>query len=322
MKNFTNFKLFGLTVIFCLGLISEASAQSRAVSGVVISGEDNLPLPGASIVVKGTTNGTVTDIDGKFALIVSGSSDLIVLSFIGFTPLEVLVGDRTVFNLTLLPDEKSLEEVIVVGYGVRKKETITGAVSTVKGKELAKSPAMNVSNSIAGRMAGVVAVNRSGEPGNDGSGIRIRGSNTLGNNEALIVIDGIPARAGGLDRINPNDIESISVLKDASAAIYGARAANGVILVTTKRGTVGKPKLTFQVDQGWSQPTVVPDLADAAQYAGMLNDLNIYGLPVNEWEAANQAFKTSGQFTRPNGTIRNAPFTPESLELYRNGTDP
>lgn len=322
MKNFTSFKLFAISVFLCVGLISESFAQSREVSGVVISGEDNLPLPGVSILIKGTTSGTVTDIDGRFKINVTDENSVLVLSFIGFEPLEMSVGGRTTFDISLLPDIKSLQEVIVVGYGQQKKETITGAVSTVKGKELIRSPAMNVSNSIAGRMAGVVAVNRSGEPGNDGSGIRIRGSNTLGNNEALIVIDGIPARAGGLDRINPNDIESISVLKDASAAIYGARAANGVILVTTKRGTVGKPKLSFQVDQGWSQPTVVPDLADAAQYAGMLNDLNIYGLPVNEWEAANQAFKTSGQFTRPNGTVRNAPFKTESLELYRNGTDP
>ena len=125
---------------------------------------------------------------------------------------------------------------MVVGYGVQKKETITGSVASVKGTELVKSPVVNLSNSIAGRMAGVVAVNRSGEPGADGSSIRIRGSNTLNNGDALIVVDGIPNRAGGLDRINPNDIESVSVLKDASAAIYGSRAANGVILITTKRG--------------------------------------------------------------------------------------
>ncbi len=315
-------KLFSLTILLCLSLFATVFAQSREVSGVVISGEDNLPLPGVSILIKGTTSGTVTDVDGRFKMNVPDENAVLVLSFIGFEAMEVLVGARTTFDIRLLPDTKSLEEVIVVGYGEQKKETITGSVATVKGKELTRSPAMNLSNSIAGRMAGVVAVNRSGEPGNDGSGIRIRGSNTLGNNEALIVIDGIPARAGGLDRLNPNDIESISVLKDASAAIYGARAANGVILVTTKRGKVGKPELTFQVDQGWTQPTQIPDLADAAQYAEMLNELDIYGLPVNEWGAANQAYKTNGQFTRPNGTVRNAPYKPESLELYRNGSDP
>jgi len=322
MRNFTNLKLFSMTLLLCLGLISTLFAQTREVSGVVISGEDNLPLPGASIVVKGTTNGTVTDIDGKFALSLSGSSDVLVLSFIGFTPLEISVGDRTLFNLTLLPDTKSLEEVIIVGYGVQKKETITGSVATVKGSELVKSPAMNLSNSIAGRMSGVVAVNRSGEPGNDGSGIRIRGSNSLGNNTALVVIDGIPARDGGLERLNPNDIESISVLKDASAAIYGSRAANGVILVTTKRGSTGAPELTFQVNQGFAQPALLPELADAAEYANALNRLNIYELPTSEWAGANEAYNTSGLYTRPNGQVRTAPYSPAQIEKYKDGSDP
>ncbi|WP_339866826.1 TonB-dependent receptor [uncultured Algoriphagus sp.] len=311
-----------MTLIFCLGLISSAFAQTQEVSGVIISGEDNLPLPGASVLVKGTTNGTVTDMDGKFTLNVSGPTDVLVISFIGFTPMEVEVGSKTVFDLTLLPDTKSLEEVIVVGYGEQKKETITGSVATVKGKELTKSPAMNLSNSIAGRMAGVVAVTRGGEPGYDGAGIRIRGSNTLGNNDALIVIDGIPARAGGLDRLNPNDIESISVLKDASAAIYGSRAANGVILVTTKRGGTGAPELTFQVNQGWAQPALLPQLANAAEYANALNELNIYELPTEEWAAANEAYKQNGEYTRPGGQVRSAPYTPEEIELYRNGSDP
>jgi TonB-linked SusC/RagA family outer membrane protein len=315
-------KLFSLTIFLCLSLVATAFAQTREVSGIVISGEDNLPLPGVSVLIKGTTSGTVTDVDGRFKINVAEQNAVLILSFIGFESLEVPIGNSSTFDLVLKPDMKSLEEVIVVGYGEQKKETITGAVASVKGRELAKSPAVNLSNSIAGRMPGVTAVNRSGEPGNDGSNIRIRGSNTLGNNDALIVIDGVPARAGGLDRLNPNDIESISVLKDASAAIYGSRAANGVILVTTKRGLNGKPELSFQVNQGWAQPTVVPDLANAAQYAGMLNDLDIYGLPVSEWNAANQAYKESGTYTRPNGQIRNAPYKPNELELYRNGSDP
>ncbi|GAA0877769.1 TonB-dependent receptor [Algoriphagus jejuensis] len=299
-----------------------AQAQTREVSGVVISGEDNLPLPGVSILLKGSTSGTVTDVDGKFKIAVDSDQSVLVFSFIGFTTHELVVGAQSVFDVRLAPDTKSLEEVIVVGYGEQKKETITGAVATVKGGELAKSPSVNLSNSIAGRMPGVVAVNRSGEPGADGSSIRIRGSNTLGNNDALIVIDGIPARSGGIDRLNPNDIESISVLKDASAAIYGSRAANGVILVTTKRGKSGVPELTFQVNQGWAQPTVIPELADAAQYAGMLNDLDIYALPTSEWAAANQAYKQNGEYTRPNGQLRSAPYSPEEIELYKNGSDP
>lgn len=322
MKISTRVRLTCLTFLMCLFYLGTAQAQTKEVSGVVISGEDNLPLPGVSILVKGTTSGTVTDVEGKFKVAVSSDQAVLIFSFIGFQSQEVVVGAQSVLNITLGPDMKSLEEVIVVGYGEQKKETITGSVATVKGGELAKSPAVNLSNSIAGRMPGVVAVNRSGEPGYDGSSIRIRGSNTLGNNDALIVIDGIPARAGGIDRLNPNDIESISVLKDASAAIYGSRAANGVILVTTKRGKSGVPELTFQVNQGWAQPTVVPALANAAQYAGMLNDLDIYALPVNEWSAANEAYKQNGEYLRPNGQIRNAPYTPDELELYRNGSDP
>ncbi|WP_026955876.1 SusC/RagA family TonB-linked outer membrane protein [Algoriphagus vanfongensis] len=322
MRNLNALKLFGLTFLLCLGISASTMAQTREVSGVVISGEDNFPLPGVSILVQGTTTGTVTDVDGNFSVTVNSDNPILVFSFIGFITQEVEVGSRTTLDITLLPDTKSLEEVVVVGYGEQKKETITGSVATVKGKELTKSPAMNLSNSIAGRMAGVVAVNRSGEPGYDGSGIRIRGSNTLGNNDALVVIDGIPARAGGLERLNPNDIENISVLKDASAAIYGSRAANGVILVTTKRGSTGKPELTFQMNQGWAQPTVIPDLADAAQYAEMLNDLSVYELPVSEWEAANQAYKQNGEYVRPDGQVRSAPYTPEELELYRNGSDP
>lgn len=322
MKKFNSVKLFYLSLLMVLGLTASAIAQTREVSGTVLSGEDNLPLPGVSVLVKGTSSGTVTDIDGKYTVPVSSDDAVLVFSFIGFTTVEIPVGNQNNIEIKLNPDTQSLEEVIIVGYGEQKKETITGSVASVKGGELAKSPTLNLTNSLAGRMAGVVAVNRSGEPGYDGSGIRIRGSNTLGNNDALIVIDGIPARSGGLDRINPNDIESISVLKDASAAIYGARAANGVILVTTKRGLDGKPELTFQVNQGFAQPTVIPELANAAQYAEMLNDLDIYGLPVSEWDAANQAYQTSGEYTRPNGQVRSAPYTPEDLELYRNGSDP
>jgi len=227
------------------------------------------------------------------------------------------VGNQSILNVSLNPDAKSLSEVVVVGYGVQKKATVSGSVVAVKGADLQKSPSMNLSNSLAGRMAGVVAVNRSGEPGYDGSSIRIRGANTLNNNDALIVIDGIPNRAGGLDRINPADIETISVLKDASAAIYGARAANGVILITTKKGKSGKPELSYSFNQGFSQPTVIPKLANAAQYAGMLNDLDIYGLPTSQWADATAAYKATGVY---NG--RKAPYSPTDIQLYKDGTDP
>lgn len=323
MQNYlpkTTLFLLGLALLLALPLTMQA--QTREVSGTVTSGEDNLTLPGVSVLVKGTTRGGVTDIDGNYRISLQSGDNVLVFSFVGFAPLEREVGNQSTINVTLMPDMQSLSEVIVVGYGEQKKETITGSVATVKGADLVKSPAMNLTNSIAGRMAGVIAVNRSGEPGYDGAGIRIRGSNTLGNNDALIVIDGIPARAGGIDRLNPNDIETISVLKDASAAIYGARAANGVILVTTKRGKSGKPELTYQFNQGFAQPTVIPKLADAAQYGEMLNDLHVYELPVGEWRAATDAYRATGSYLRPNGQQRTAPFSPEALAMHRAGTDP
>src|SRR5690606_38988016 len=311
--------LLGMTLALLSTLA--ANAQSRQVTGTVISGEDNLPLPGVSVLVKGTTRGGVTDLDGRFSLNVQ-PGEILAFSFIGYVTQEVTIENQNTLDIILQPDMQSLSEVVVVGYGEQKKETITGSVASVQGADLVKSPAMNLSNSIAGRMAGVIAVNRSGEPGYDDSGIRIRGSNTLGNNDALIVIDGVPARAGGIARINPNDIESISVLKDASAAIYGSRAANGVILVTTKRGTEGEPQLSYQFNQGYSQPTVIPKLANAAQYAEMLNDLSVYELPVAEWQAANDAYRSTGVYTRPNGQERVAPYSPEDIQAYRAGNDP
>lgn len=320
-SNLQKTKAFLLGFTLTLMSILAANAQSREVTGTVISGEDNLPLPGVSVLIKGTTRGGVTDLDGNFSVSVE-PGEVLAFSFIGYVTQEITIEDQTNLDIVLLPDMQSLSEVVVVGYGEQKKETITGSVATVKGGDLVKSPAMNLSNSIAGRMAGVIAVNRSGEPGYDGSGIRIRGSNTLGNNNALVVIDGIPNRAGGIERLNPNDIESISVLKDASAAIYGARAANGVILVTTKRGKTGKPELSYQFNQGFAQPTVIPKLANAAQYAEMLNELSVFELPVSEWQAATDAYNSTGVYSRPNGQDRTAPYSPEDMEMYRAGTDP
>ena len=299
--------------------IGDEARQTR-ISGTVQS-DDGEVLPGVSILLKGTTTGTTTDLDGNYALSATEGS-ILQFSYIGYITQEIEVGAQSTINVSLELDSEQLEEIVVVGYGEQKKVTVTGSVAAVKGEELVKSPVTNLSNSLAGRVPGLIAVNRSGEPGYDDSGIRIRGTNTLGNNNALIVIDGIPARAGGLQRLNPLDIESISVLKDASAAIYGARAANGVILITTKRGTTGKPELSYSFNQGWAQPTVIPELADATQFAEMRNELEIFQLPVDEWAAAQTAFDQTGTYNRPNGAILEAPYSPEDFELFRNGSDP
>lgn len=306
--------------LFMITLMS-SMAFAKEIKGTVTD-ETGSGLPGVTVTEKGTMNGAITDVNGNYTVNTKGENSILVFSFVGYSGMEQVVGTRSIINVTLNPDISSLKEVIVVGYGVQKKETITGAVASIKGADLVKSPVVNLSNSIAGRMAGVVAVNRSGEPGADGSAIRIRGSNTLNNGDALIVVDGIPNRAGGLDRINPNDIESVSVLKDASAAIYGSRAANGVILITTKRGKTGKPQLSYSANQGYSQPTVVPKLANSAQYTSMLNDLDIYGLPTTEWAAANTAYKATGTYKRPDGTTRVAPYSPTDIQKFADGSDP
>lgn len=246
------------------------------VSGQVTSADDGRPLPGVNVVVKATTTGTVTDSDGRYSLSAPASTDTLVFSFVGFLSREVPIAGRSVVDVQLSLDDVLLDEVVVVGYGARSKQTLSGSVSSVRGEELEMAPVTNTSNTLVGRVPGLVATNSSGEPGSDGSVIRIRGNHTLGDNEPLVVIDGVPDRAGGLQRISASDIESISVLKDASAAIYGARAANGVILLTTKRGQPGKPRFNLEVNQGYNQPTRIPQMADAATYLTMLNEISMY----------------------------------------------
>lgn len=322
-KRVRPFRRFSSGILLFIGLFFSlgAFAQSK-VAGKVVDAQ-GLALPGVSIVVKGTTTGTVTTAQGDYTLNLVRGNETLVFSYIGYLSQEIPVNGRASVNITLASDDKMLNEVVVVGYGEQKKETVTGAVATVKGSDLIKSPAVNLSNSIAGRMPGVIATNASGEPGYDGAAIKIRGSNTLGNNDALIVIDGVPARAGGIDRLNPADIESMSVLKDASAAIYGSRAANGVILVTTKRGKSGKPELSYSFNQGYSQPTVIPKMASAAEYAQLNNEINVYNLPSQYWKDANTAFNTTGSYTRPdNGSIAKAAFTPDDIKKFQDGSDP
>ncbi|WP_233552221.1 carboxypeptidase-like regulatory domain-containing protein [Parabacteroides sp. AF48-14] len=244
-----------LTLLLFAFCTTTVFAQQKTIKGTVIDATGE-PLIGVNVSVKGTTTGIITDIDGKYTLDVPTNA-IIVFSYIGYRTQEVSAGNQTSINITLQEDTQNIDEVVVVGYGVQKKETVTGSVSTLKGEDLIKSPVANLSNAIAGKMSGVVTYQRSGEPGYDGATIRIRGSNTLGNNDPLIVIDGVAARAGGLERLDPNEIETMSVLKDASAAIYGARAANGVILITTKKGRAAKkPDLPIHsIKDGLSRPT-------------------------------------------------------------------
>ncbi|REG88700.1 SusC/RagA family TonB-linked outer membrane protein [Algoriphagus antarcticus] len=246
--------------------------QEVTVSGKVID-ENGDSLPGATITVFGTATGTITDIEGNYSITVPDGS-VLIFSFIGYEPIRVPVDNRSQINITLKTDMSSLEEVVVVGYGEQRKVTFTGSVASVSGEAIRQTPVTNFSNSLVGRLPGLSSVTRSGEPGNDNSIIRIRGTNTLGNNGALVVVDGIPGR--DLNRIDPNSIETITVLKDASAAIYGAQAANGVILITTKRGSSGKTKIEINMNQGFNRPTRIPKMANSEQYLTMLNEIEMY----------------------------------------------
>jgi TonB-dependent starch-binding outer membrane protein SusC len=307
----------------CLVLVTFVGAFAQNTIKGKIKDEQGQPLPGVSVVVKGTTSGTVTDNEGLYTVAAEKNGTL-VFSFIGYLTQEIPVGGKSLLDVTLITDTKALEEVVVVGYGTAKKATLTGSVTAVKGTELQKAPAANLSNTLGGRLPGISAVQSSGEPGYDGSAIRIRGTNSLGNSNALIVVDGVPNRSGGLDRINPADIESISVLKDAAAAIYGSRAGNGVILITTKRGKSGKPQISYDMNLGISQPTRTPKMSNAAEYATIRNELQIYdNLPVGEWQGALQGFNTAGSYKRiDNGNVLNAVYKPEDLQKFKDQSSP
>lgn len=310
-----------LLLMFVFAIFTNAFAQN--VKGKV-SDEKGQGLPGVSVVVKGSSTGSITDANGDFS-VAAGKTATLVFTYIGYVTKEENVNGRGTVNVGLQPDEQTLSEVVVVGYGTQKKVTVTGAVTAVQGEKLIKSPAVDMSNSLAGRLPGLVVIQQSGEPGYDGALVRIRGQNTLGNSSPLIVIDGVPDRDGGLGRLSPRDIESISVLKDASAAIYGARAANGAILITTKRGKTGKPSITYDFNQGFAQPSVIPNMSNAYEYANIMNELPIYkSIPASEWSNAWNSIKTTGTYKSPTAGVAtiNANYSPDAVKKYADGSDP
>jgi len=248
-------------------LCTGAFAQERRVTGRVTDGNDNSPLPGANVVVKGTQTGMVTDANGQFTLNVPSGRNVLTISAIGFTGQEVTIGNRTEVNVVLAADIKTLNEVVVTGYGAQSKRDITGAVATVNTRELLSVPATNVAQALQGRVAGVTVGNENSPGG--GVIVRIRGFGTLNDNSPLYIIDGVPTK-GNLNTLNQNDIESLQVLKDAAAASqYGARAGNGVVIITTKKGKAGKPKLTYDAYYGTQRHGKLLDLLNTQQYANL-----------------------------------------------------
>jgi TonB-linked SusC/RagA family outer membrane protein len=260
--------------ILATEISTDTEQQQLRVSGTITDAASGEVMPGVNIQAKGTVLGAISDSDGKYTLDLTDRNSTLVFSFIGYVSQEIPVGGKMTVDVALVQETTSLQEVVVVGYGTQKAATITGSISAVKAENLKASSTINFTNTFAGRLPGLVVVTRSGEPGNDNSTLRIRGMNTLGDNSPLIVVDGIANRS--MQRLNPDDIESVTVLKDASAAIYGAQAANGVILITTKRGSMGKSQVNLTFNQGWSMPTVIPKMADASTYATLLNEIDVY----------------------------------------------
>lgn len=271
---------------------SAVSAQQNETCGGIVKDASGQPVIGASVMVKGTQNGNVTDVDGRFSL--RGGvkrGDIIVISYIGCQTQEVKWNGGSL-NITLKEDERTLDEVVVVGYGTQKKVNVIGSIATVDSKTLESRSVPDVSNMLTGQMSGVTITQSSGNPGDDAGTIRIRGVGSFGATPSpLVLVDGLP---GSLSDLTPADIDNISVLKDASsAAIYGSRAANGVILVTTKKGREGKTRITYNGSVGMSQATALPELAHSYEYA----------------EYYNMAVGTET-------------YTPEMIQKYRDGSDP
>lgn len=249
--------------------IALQSQQQRSISGRVTD-TTGAGLPGVSVVIKGTTNGVITDMDGNYTLPKVPVNAILQFSFVGMKSQEVKVGTQSSINILLIEESIGIDEVVAIGYGKEKRVNVIGSVSQISASKIENRSLPQLTNALSGQMSGVTVIQNSGKPGGSNSSIRVRGEGSFGATpEALVIIDGIP---GKLDDVNMNDVESVSVLKDASsAAIYGARAANGVILVTTKRGTNDKIKVNYSGYVGITKPTELPDLASSAEYAEMIN---------------------------------------------------
>ena len=258
--------------LFCLALLASAAvfAQTGRVSGKVLD-ENGEPLIGAGVVVKGTTNGTMTGLDGEFSLDVPKGAAL-TISFIGYLDGEIVPGTRSNVEITLEPDTKLLDEVVVIGYGTVKRKDLTGSVASARGEDIEARKTTTLSTALQGSMSGVMVTRDNSAPGAGAGSIRVRGITTIGTTDPLIIVDGV--QTSSLDYVNPADVESISVLKDAAAAsIYGSKAAAGVILVTTKRGDKSSMSLTYTGEFGMEIPTAEPDMVGLTRYLEMYNEL-------------------------------------------------
>ena len=247
---------------------NKLNAVAVTVTGVV-AGDDGEVLPGVNVVEKGTMNGISTDKDGKYKITVAGPNSVLIYSYIGYISQEIPVGVKKMIDVKLIAESKALQEVVVVGYGTQRKESVVGAITQVDNKALMRSGTSNITNALAGKLSGVLTMQQSGEPGSDHSEIIIRGLSSWNGSQPLVMVDGVERDFRDMD---PNEIATISVLKDASAtAVFGAKGANGVIIVTTKRGAIGKPKLDFTASSGISKATRIPDHISSFKTMSMYN---------------------------------------------------
>lgn len=290
-----DFKIYNKNIIITKKTTEQAatSQQGKKVKGVVLDSFG--PIVGANIIEKGTTNGVISDSEGSFSINVAPGATLIV-SYIGYASQEIKVTDQASYTITLREDAEALEEVVVLGYGSQKKVSLTASVSTLKGENVKTAPVANISNNLSGRVSGIIAKQGSGEPGKDGSNIYIRGISSIGGTAPLVVVDGIPR--DDFTQLDPNTIETFTVLKDAAAvAPYGVAGANGVILVTTKKGKKGKPSFSYNGYVGFQNPTTLPKWLDNYHYCLLRNEAAVNdGLP--------------------------KPYSDDVLQKYKDGSEP
>ncbi|PYF77320.1 SusC/RagA family TonB-linked outer membrane protein [Pedobacter nutrimenti] len=285
-----SFYVFLLMNLLCFSVFAQTN-----LSGT-IKDDKGLALPGVSVRVKGASTGTVTDNDGKYSLKLTAINPVLVFTYIGYKTKEVALNGKSVLNVVLEDDAQGLDEVMVVGYGTQKKSTLTGAVSQISSEEIMKSPTVNPTNSLIGKLPGLLAVQTSGQPGADAASLKIRGVATYGNSSAIVVVDGI--ERPGFGDVDANEIESVTILKDAaSTAIYGIRGANGVVVITTKSGKLGKPKVT---------------------YTGNISLQSYTGLPIG-LDAYNNAFLQNQAYKNDNQPL---PWTDAELQKFKDGSDP
>lgn len=291
-QNELSYEIKGRKVVIQRSFAS-SKALRQQVKGKVLD-EKGEPIIGATVTEEGTSNGTITDYDGMFTLEAS-KDGILTISYIGYKSQQISIAGKDMVAVTLKEDMEQLDEVVVVGYGSQKKVNLTGAVSTVNAKMLENRTGSDPYNMLTGQIPGVTIVQNSGQPGADMGNLRVRGIGTLGNADAMVIIDGVES---SINNVNPNDIATISVLKDAAASsIYGVRAANGVILITTKRGTVGKPIISYSGYVGWQDACRLPKYLDSYNYALLLNE----------------AYRNDGA---------SVPYSSENLETIKNGSDP